>query len=227
MTHGTTSPTLDYIRKLYAHEDEILRAQRSYLEANNRAIQVGAEEGKLLSLLVQLHQPKRIVEIGTLVGYSTLWMAHALPKGGHIYSMEKEGQNAEKAREFLHKAGVLDRVTILEGDAMHSLPMIEEYGPFDMVFIDADKPGYPKYLNWTESHLRKGGLVVADNTLLFGMAHLDELPPAEAQNPDQHTVRKNSWEAMREFNQRLADAARYDSVMIATHDGLSVAIRKE
>lgn len=215
MTRHTT-PTLDYIRKLYAPQDALLESIDAALRKANIAMHVGAEEGKLLQMLIKLHGAKRIVEIGTLAGYSTLWMARALPEGGHIYTINKDPKHIAMARGHFSQSDMAGRITMLEGDAHDVLPTLSAQGPFDMVFIDADKISYDRYLDWAEANLRKGGLIVGDNTLLFGAVIQDSPPEGTA---------PATWSAMRRFNERLADTGKYFATMIPTQEGLSVAIK--
>lgn len=213
MARSSTN-TLDYIRKLYAPQDALLEEINAKLKEIDMEIQVGPEEGKLLALLVNLHQARRIIEVGTLGGYSTLWMARALPDDGHIHTLERDAGHAAIARGFFARSDVADRITLHEGDATKTLASLK--GPFDMIFIDADKISYPKYLDWADVNIRKGGLIVADNTFLFGTI-LQDSPP--------DNVAKSTWENMRRFNERLADPKKYYSVMIPTQEGLSLAIK--
>lgn len=220
MKHGDASAALSYIRQLYAPEDAVLQNIRETFEQRGMAIQVGAEEGKLLHMLIKLHQARTVVEIGTLGGYSAIWMARALPEKGHLHTVEHEPAHAELARQFIHQAGLSDRTTVWEGDARSVLKRIAETVPqVDAVFIDADKISYPAYLDWAEAHLKPGGLLIADNTLLFGTVYQDNLPEASH-------VRPSTWNAMRDFNARLADGKHFDALMLPTTEGLSVAIRK-
>ena len=179
-------------------------------------INIGAEEGKLLQMLITLHQPKTIVEIGTLAGYSTIWMARALAKDGHITTINKDPRHIALAKGFFAQSEVRDRITMLEGDAHDVLPKLVKQAPFDMIFIDADKISYNDYLDWAEVNIRKGGLIIADNTLLHGSMELDA-PPAD--------VAPTTWHTMRRFNERLADPKKYFTTMIATHEGLTIAIK--
>lgn len=216
------SIALDYIRELYATQDDLLTQIDNKLKSMNIHMHVGAEEGKLLQLLIKLHGAARIVEIGTLAGYSTIWMARALPVAGMIYTLNKDAAHIAMAREHFAKADVKDRITMLEGDAKDSLAKLEKdpmflSAPLDMVFIDADKINYPAYLDWAENQVRPGGLIIADNTFLFDSVWLDAPPQG---------IAPTTWNAMRSVNQRLADASRYDSIIIPTQEGLTVAIKK-
>lgn len=222
MSKHTDSPLLDYIRQLYAPEDAVLAQIRTVFEQRGMAIQVGAEEGKLLQVLLQLHGTKTVVEIGTLGGYSSIWMARALPENGHVHTIEAEPEHAELARKFIHQAGLQRKITVWEGKAVDVLKRIGEILPVvDAVFIDADKVNYGRYLNWAESHLKPGGLLIADNTLLFGSVHLDTMP--EGHEPP---LRQTTWQAMRDFNARLADNQHFNGILLPTGQGFSIAIRK-
>lgn len=225
MKHGDANPALNYIRGLYAQEDALLQSIRDAFEQRGMAIQVGAEEGKILHMLVKLHQTKTIVEIGTLGGYSAIWMARALPSNGHLHTIERESEHAELARSFIKQSEVRDKITVWEGKATDVLKRIGDMLPqVDAVFIDADKINYPNYLDWAEAHLKPGGLLIADNTLLFGSVYLDA-PPEEG-DENYPTVRQTTWQGMRDFNARLADSKHFDAIMLPTGEGLTVAVRK-
>lgn len=219
----TPSAVLDYIRNLYAPEDSVLKSIREEFEKRGMPIQVGAEEGKLLHVLLKLAKAKHVVEIGTLGGYSAIWMARALPHDGHLHTIEFDPQHAELARKFIGWSDVKDKITLWEGKALDVLPRIAEtLEHIDAVFIDADKISYPHYLTWATAHLKPGGLLIGDNTLLFGSVHLPSAPAEEGPNP----IRQSTWQAMRDFNAGVADSKHFDGVMIATEQGMSIAIRK-
>lgn len=146
----------------------------SALEANRRAglpsIDVSRLQGKFLHLLALITQPRQVLEIGLLGGYSTIWLARALPEGGRITTLEYEQKHADVARVNLQNAGVLDRVDIRVGRAIDSLLKIESEGagPFDLIFIDADKPSNPQYLQWALKLSRPGTVIVVDNVVRQG-----------------------------------------------------------
>lgn len=220
MSRKQPGAAIEYIRSLYAVEDELLQEIRETFEKRGMAIQVGAEEGKILHMLLKLHKAQKVVEVGTLGGYSAIWMARALPEHGHVHTVEHDPEHAELARAFIRRSDVKDKITVWEGKAESVLSRIADtVGAMDAIFIDADKISYPRYLDWAEAHLKPGGLVLADNTLLFGAVYLDSCP-------ENGKVRPSAWEAMREFNARLADTKRFDAIMLPTEDGLSVALRK-
>jgi len=218
-TRNLVTPDLEYIRGLYAQEDALLAQIRADLEAAGQAIQIGAEEGRLLQLLIAMNNVKTIVEIGTLAGYSTIWMARALPKDGHIYTINRDENHIKLARENFAKSECAGRITMLEGDAHKVLPSLSPSAPFDMVFIDADKISYNDYLDWAEENLRVGGLVVADNVFLKGSVFADEPPE------DRRIASPTTWQNMRRFNARLADKTKYNASIIPTKEGLSIGIR--
>jgi len=131
---------------------------------------VAPNQGKLLQLLIQIQQAQNVLEIGTLGGYSTIWLAEALPKNGRIISLEVDSARAEVARLNVERAGLSDKVEIRVGKAANILPQLqaEGYGPFDFIFIDADKPNNPVYLDWSLRLSRKGTLIFADNVVRDG-----------------------------------------------------------
>ncbi len=151
-----------------------------------------------------------------MAGYSTIWMARALPEGGHIYTVNKDPEHVKMANGFFARCECADRITQLSGDAHLVLPELAGKAPFDMVFIDADKISYPAYLDWAEQNIRKGGLIVADNSLLGGAA-AEDAPPAG--------IPVTRWKNIRFFNERLADKNKYNASIIPTKEGLSVAIK--
>lgn len=209
---------LDYIRTTFAPEDEVLRDAKARLAEHEQklvGIQVGAEEGKFLQLLIGLAGVKTIVEIGSLAGYSAVWMARAIGEGGIVHAINNDPQHYALLEETVAQSGLNIQPHL--GDAREVIKTLEAQAPFDMVFIDADKGGYAEYLDWAEKHVRKGGLIIGDNTLLFGHVHKNSKPEGTTQK---------AWEAMREFNARLADSSCYDSILIPTLEGMTIAVKK-
>ena len=203
-----TSPeVLDYVARTHASHDAGL-ARAFATPAFMPAIQVGPSEGRLLFLLMKLAGAKKVVEVGTLAGYSAIQMARALPDGGHLWSIEYEAKHAEVARDNVAAAGVAAKVTIEVGAGRDVLPTLETHGPFDAVFIDADKGNYDHYGRWAVAHLKTGGIVLGDNAYLFGRLVEDS---AEGR-------------AMRGFHELVAAAC--DSVCIPTPDGLVLGIKR-
>lgn len=160
-----------YLGGLLAPHDAALEAA---IKTNRKerlpAIDVSPLLGKFLHVMVQMTEARRILEIGLLGGYSTIWMARALPRGGRIVSLEFSPRHAEIARGNLKRAGVLNRVDIRVGPALDSLPILacEHGGPFDLIFIDADKENNPQYLEWAIRLARKGSLIIIDNVARHG-----------------------------------------------------------
>ena len=203
-----TSPQiLDYVDRTHASHDAAL-AQAFQIPEGIPAIQVGPSEGKLLGLLLRLVGAKKVVEVGTLVGYSATHMARALPPDGHLWSIEYEPRHAEVARANLARAGLDRKVAIVVGAGRDVLPTLVGHGPFDAVFIDADKTGYELYGRWAVANLRRGGLVIGDNAYLFGELCADS----------------DAARAMRAFHEHVA--ATCDSVCVPTPDGLVVGIKR-
>jgi predicted O-methyltransferase YrrM len=160
-----------YFGDLFATHDENLEAAvKANCAARLPAIDVSPLQGKFLHVLMQMTQARRVLEIGLLGGYSTIWMARALPKGGRIVSLEFSPKHAEVARANLRRAGLLRRVEIRVGPALESLPVLkaEGAGPFDLIFIDADKENNPQYLEWAIKLSRRGTVIVVDNVARHG-----------------------------------------------------------
>jgi caffeoyl-CoA O-methyltransferase len=206
------NPLDQYIADLFAPEDEAL--QWIQAEADRQGIppiSILPDEGKLIYFLAKAIGARRAVEIGVLAGYSGVWIARALPADGKLYALELSERHARIAKRSFERAGVAERVDILEGPALNSLEKVAPNGPFDFVFIDADKPGYVDYLNWAVENLRPGGMVAAHNALSGRRI----LTPENEQDF-----------AMAAFNRALADNPRLDSTIIAVGDGLAAGIKK-
>ena len=150
-------------------QDEVLE---KVLENNQRAglpeHDVAANQGQLLALFVRMTQARRILEIGTLGAYSSIWMARALPADGKLTTLEADPIHARIARQNIHLAGLDDRIDLIEGPALRSLENFGDVAPFDMIFIDADKPNNPGYLEWALHYSRPGTLIVGDNVVRDG-----------------------------------------------------------
>lgn len=160
-----------YVEGLFAPPDPVLEvALRRSREAGLPEINVSRNQGRLLQLLAEIAGARRVLEIGTLGGYSTIHLARALPEGGSLVSLELDERYAGVARENIREAGLEDRVEVRVGEAKASLTrMVEEgEGTFDLVFIDADKEGYPEYLEWALRLSRPGSLILVDNAIRGG-----------------------------------------------------------
>ena len=171
MSKKTWTAVDDYIVASLFEADPVLDA---VLAANRDqglpAIDVSAAQGKLLSLLVRIRGASKVLEIGTLGGYSTIWMARGLPADGRIVSLELDPHHAKVARANFERAGVSDTIDLRVGPALRSLAALggENAGPFDLIFIDADKPNNPNYLDWAMRLSRPGTVIVCDNVIRDG-----------------------------------------------------------
>lgn len=213
MNHETFNSREEYIRTLFGHENAAQKSARASLAGAHDGISIHAEEARMLQLLIRLAGVKKIVEIGTLGGYSALSMAAALPEDGHIWTLEKDPARAKLAKENTQND---TRITIVEGDAVQTLSSLAAEAPFDMAFIDADKLNYTHYLDWAEQHVRKGGLIIGDNTFLFDAVWMQARPPR---------VRDTALQAMRDFNKRLSNPEKYLGIMLPTAEGMTIALK--
>jgi predicted O-methyltransferase YrrM len=197
---------------------EWIAAEAESAAAGLPPIQVTAAQGKLLHLLARLAGARRVLEIGTLGGYSTLWLASALPEDGSVVTLELDPHHAEVARGNLARAGLAARVDVRVGRALALLPQLVEEGagPFDLVFIDADKAEYPGYLRWSLALARPGTLLVGDNVVRSGAV-------LEGESSDPRVV------GARAFHERVGAEPRLCATVIQTvgskgYDGLTVAL---
>ncbi len=217
LNRESRTPVDNYINELFAPEDEWLLKIRSSLKGDGKeGINIGPYEGKILQYLVRAHNIKNVVEVGTLYGYSALWIARALPKDGKLICLEKDKNNFEKAKHWLMQTEVSNKIEIIHGDAIESLERLSARGPFDMVFIDANKAAYVSYLDWAEDNVNKKGLIIGDNTFLFGNVFEDTSLVRVESNEKQIAV-------MREFNKRLSDPNKFNSILLPTAEGMTLA----
>lgn len=157
------------LTKLFAPEDDALRGAIDALATNDMpAIQISPLQGRTLQVLAAACGARKILEIGALSGYSSIWLARALPPGGRLISLEISEKHAAVARASLERAGLSERTEIRVGPGEQLLPALLAEGPFDLIFIDADKPGYPTYLDWAIRLSRPGSIIVADNCIRGG-----------------------------------------------------------
>jgi len=204
-----TREILDWLAAVHAPHDAAAARAFDAPDANGMpAIQLGASEAKAVAILLKLAGARKVVEVGTLAGYSALVMARALPADGHLWTIEFDAKHARVARENLAAAGESARVTVLEGAGLDVLPTLDANGPFDAVFIDADKRNYDGYGRWAAKNVRKGGLLVGDNAFLFGRL-LEDSPEAAA---------------MRRFHEEAR--AHFDTVCLPTPDGMLLGVRR-
>jgi caffeoyl-CoA O-methyltransferase len=208
-----------YISNLFIPPDEALTAaEQSHRLENLPPINVSPNLGKLLYLLARLSNAKKILEVGTLAGYSTIWMARALPENGRLITLEIDPHHAEVAEKNIDRAGLSSKVDIRIGKAIDLLPQLvqDKTGPFDMIFIDADKPPYAEYFEWALKLSRPGTLIIADNVIRDGKV-LD-------QNQEDPMVK-----GAQRFNKALAENRKVSATILQTigvkeYDGMAIAI---
>jgi len=206
-----------YLTDLLLPSDPALEAA---LEASAAAglpsIQVSPTQGKLLHLLAMSLGARKILELGTLGGYSTIWMARALPAGGRLITLEADAKHAEVARANIARAGLANVVDLRLGRAQETLPKLADEAPFDLIFIDADKTGYPEYFQWAMKLTRRGSVIIADNVVRKGAV---ANPASEDANV----------QGVRRFNEVLAAESRVSATAIQTvgskgYDGFAIAL---
>ena len=208
LSHATRE-ILDWLATTHApHDAALARAFDAPAAHGMPAIQLGASEAKAVAFLLKLAGARKVVEVGTLAGYSALAMVHALPADGHLWTIEFDAKHARVARENVAVAGESGRITVLEGAGLDVLPTLEKEGPFDAVFIDADKRNYDGYGRWAARNVRKGGLLIGDNAFLFGRLLEDSEEAA----------------AMRRFHEEARET--FDTVCLPTPDGMLLGVRR-
>ncbi|MGR4878724.1 O-methyltransferase [Streptomyces sp. LARHCF249] len=217
MAQQTWTAVDAYFDGLLVEEDEALTAATADSEAAGLpAHQVAPNQGKLLHLLARIRGARRILEIGTLGGYSTIWLARALPEGGQVVTLEVDARCAEVAAANIARAGLQDVVDIRQGKAVDLLPQLTGTEPFDLVFIDADKPSNPQYLEWALKLTRPGSVIIGDNVVRDG-AVVD----ATSSDPRVQGVRR--------FTELIAEQPRLTATALQTvgskgYDGLVMAL---
>ena len=206
-----------YIHNLFSVTDPEVVSTHQLIHDDISLIQLNLAEGQILQLLIKMNNIKSIVEIGTLVGSSAMCMAKALPKDGHIYTIEKNITTAKIAKDNFEKYNLSHKVTVINNTAISALRELIHKSPFDMVFIDANKSEYCDYLDWAELNIKKNGLIVADNTLLFGNVYADDNITKE--------VSKNTIDKMHSFNKRLSNKDKYLTTLLPTEEGMTIALK--
>jgi caffeoyl-CoA O-methyltransferase len=202
-----------YISSLFAIEDEhLLRAREDSLKYGLPEINIKPEEGRFLQFLACASGATKAVEIGTLGGYSGIWIARGLHPGGKLITIEKEAKHANVAQEHFNAAGLSKVIDVRVGNAHRILTELQDIGPFDFVFIDADRPGYPAFFDWANENVRIGGIIAAHNAFRYGtVAGIGEV--------NEHT------KLMRQFNQQVADKPRLTSTIFPAGDGTLISVK--
>lgn len=214
MTTDRADRVGDFAARYLVDEPAVWAERRALGERLRPGMQMSAYEGALCAWLLRLHGARHVLEIGSFVGLSALWLASALPENGSIASIEIDPATAAHARETLRLAGE-ERVRIVESDALEFLK--QDSGSYDALFIDGEKKQYPDILERALPRLTPGALILVDNSFLFG-AMLEEEP--------RHRVSAAQREAMERLHRLLADKHRFDTSLIPTVEGLSVAVYK-
>lgn len=210
-----------YINNLLAVEDAALEATvLSIYDHGIPQISVSPNQGKFLQVLAYMCSAKKILEVGTLAGYSTIWLARALPEGGKLVTIEYDPLHARVAGENIERAELAEKVDIRVGKAIDVLPdlLSEQAGPFDLIFIDADKPPYPEYYEWALKLSRPGTIIVADNVIRAG----------QVLDPD-HTDER--VQGVQRLNELLSKDDRVHATILQTvgakeHDGMAIMVVK-
>ncbi|HYG98083.1 MAG TPA: O-methyltransferase [Terriglobales bacterium] len=207
---GITNPTVEeYLYSLVPARDEVLTEMEG-IAAEGQIPIVGPLVGRLLFQLAQMAGAKTVFEMGSAIGYSTIWWARAVGEGGRVIYTDGDRRNADEARRFLQRAGVLNRVEIRVGDAIEILS--EQKSEFDIIFNDVDKEDYPRVFRVAMPRLRKGGLLVSDNTLWHG----------DVADPERTDLETRS---IREFNQLLVASPELHTTILPLRDGIGVALK--
>jgi predicted O-methyltransferase YrrM len=208
----------DYFAGMIGEDEALKSALKDCKKAKLPPIGVAANEGKLLMLVAQMIGARKILEVGTLGGYSTIWLARGLGEGGGLITLEYEKKHAEVARKNIARAGLGGVVEIRVGDAKETMPQLvnEHAGPFDVIFLDADKEGYPAYFEWSLKLSRKGTVIIADNVVRDGGV-------INAKSKDA------SIQGVRKFNKMVAAEKRVMATAIQTvgtkgYDGFALAV---
>ena len=219
MTQEQWGAVDEYITDLFVPPDPGLEAAlQSTIDADLPRINVAPNQGKLLHILALSHGASRILELGTLAGYSTIWLGRALPPDGKLISLEANPKHAEVARANIDRAGLSDKVEVRLGPALETLPKLAAEGqaPFDLVFIDADKVNTAEYFSWALKLTRRGSLIITDNVVRKGAV-------IDTNSTDENV------QGIRRFNAALAIEPRVNATIIQTvgskgYDGLAIAL---
>lgn len=206
----TAGPVDDYIYEMLPKRDAVLAEMEEYASEHDVPI-VGPAVGRVLQQLAMMIGARSVFELGSAIGYSTIWWAQAVGEKGRVVYTDGDSKNAERARGYFSRAGVTSRIQLHVGDALEYLS--EQKEEFDIIFNDVDKDDYPRVLRLVAPRLRKGGLFITDNVLWSGRV-------AEKNPTDSHT------KAILEFNRKLVDAKEFYSTILPIRDGLAVALKK-
>jgi len=207
-----------YISKTFETDLDVLRK----IEMNTKAqglppIQISPWDARHLQVLMKACQARKVVEFGTLGGYSATAMALALPEDGQIFTFELNPKHAELAKQHFKMAGVDHKIQVLTGPADEKMQQIAHEGPFDFAFIDADKAGYVRYFEWVSEHLKVGGIIAADNTLAWGKITEEDLPKTDEDY--------KSVQSLRNYNAYVGKRGDFVTTLLPTGEGLTVSVK--
>jgi predicted O-methyltransferase YrrM len=205
----TAGPVDDYLYSMLPKRDAVLTEMEQYATEKSIPI-VGPAVARVLQQLALAINARKVFELGSAIGYSTIWWAQAVGEGGTVVYTDGDSQNAERARGYFMRAGVSKQIVLRTGDALEILS--EEKQEFDIIFNDVDKEDYPRVLRLIAPRLRKGGLFITDNVLWSGKV--------AAKNPDART------KAILEFNRKLYDSEDFYTTLLPIRDGLAVALKR-
>jgi caffeoyl-CoA O-methyltransferase len=206
----TAGPVDDYLHSLLPARDEVLTEMEEYASQHDVPI-VGPAVGRILYQLALMNKAKTVFEMGSAIGYSTLWWAQAVGAAGRVYYTDGDSKNAERARGYFRRSGFEKRITVYTGDAIEYLSEQKEL--FDIIFCDIDKQDYPRAFRVAAPHLRSGGLFVADNVLWSG----------RVADPD---VTDAKTTAILELNRTLYSSPDFFTTILPIRDGVAVAMKK-
>ena len=206
----TAGPVDDYLYEMLPKRDEVLTEMEEYASEHNIPI-VGPVVARVLEQLALMINARSVFELGSAIGYSTIWWAQAVGENGRVIYTDGDSKNAERARAYFARTSVSKRISLHTGDALEFLS--EQKEEFDIIFNDVDKDDYPRVLRLVAPRLRKGGLFIADNVLWSGRV-------AE-KNPKESTTK-----SILEFNRKLANSPEFYTTMLPIRDGLAVALKK-
>ncbi|KAB8030807.1 O-methyltransferase [Fluviispira multicolorata] len=206
-----------YALNTFKPEDNILKEVRDRAKKLEiPAIHVNDMDGKHLEVLIAMANAEKIIEVGTLAGYSAICIARGMQNKGILHTIEIEQKHYDAAKTSFKNANISHLIKQHLGSALNILKSLEQEGSFDAIFIDADKVSYPDYLTWAEKNIRIGGIIIADNTFAWGHINDSHFETLELEK---------QVKGIREFNQRIANNSNFKATILPTGEGLTVAVR--
>lgn len=217
-SHIDSEKLESYINETFHTDLDVLRKIKANTAKHGLPpIQIAPWDARHLQVLMRACQAKKVLEFGTLGGYSAVAMAVALPKDGKIFTFEISHKHAEIAREHIKMAGFEQQIEVLVGPAAEQMLKISDQAPFDFAFIDADKAGYVKYFEWTAERLKSGGIIAADNTLAWGKVVEANLPTTDEDY--------KSVQSLRAYNTFVGKRTDFVTTLLPTGEGLTVSVK--